>query len=54
MIWPYAAVSVGLETATILSVLGRLSKTQLSPEIHSFVEVGPGDYILPLVSFATF
>ena len=33
----YAAVSVGLETSTILGVLGRLSKTELSPEIHEFV-----------------
>ena len=33
----YAAVSVGLETATILSVLDRLSKTHLSEEIHDFV-----------------
>ena len=30
----YAAVSVGLETSTILSVLDRLSKTHLSDEIH--------------------
>ena len=40
----YAAVSVGLETATILSVLGRLSKTQLSNEIHSFVEACTANY----------
>lgn len=33
----YAAVSVGLETSTILSVLDRLSKTHLSDEIHDFV-----------------
>ena len=33
----YAAVSVGLETSTILSVLDRLSKTRLSDEIHDFV-----------------
>lgn len=33
----YAAVSVGLETSTILSVLDRLSKTHLSEEIHDFV-----------------
>lgn len=40
----YAAVSVGLETATILSVLGRLSKTQLSSEIHTFVEQCTANY----------
>lgn len=40
----YAAVSVGLETSTILSVLGRLSKTQLSREIHEFVEACTANY----------
>ena len=40
----YAAVSVGLETATILSVLARLSKTQLSSEIHAFVEACTANY----------
>jgi hypothetical protein len=40
----YAAVSVGLETATILSVLARLSKTRLSSEIHAFVEACTANY----------
>ena len=40
----YAAVSVGLETATILSVLARLSKTMLSSEIHAFVEACTANY----------
>ena len=40
----YAAVSVGLETSTILSVLGRLSKTQLSSDIHTFVEACTANY----------
>ena len=35
---------MGLETSTILSVLGRLSKTQLSPDIHSFVEACTANY----------
>ena len=40
----YAAVSVGLETNTILSVLSRLSKTQLSSEIHDFVNQCTANY----------
>jgi DNA excision repair protein ERCC-3 len=40
----YAAVSVGLETNTILSVLNRLSKTQLPPEIEDFVRVSTQNY----------
>ena len=40
----YAAVSVGLETGTILSVLSRLSKTQLSSEIHDFVNQCTANY----------
>ena len=40
----YAAVSVGLETATILSVLDRLSKTHLSEEIHDFVHECTANY----------
>ena len=40
----YAAVSVGLETSTILGVLGRLSKTELSPEIHEFVRACTANY----------
>lgn len=33
----YAAVSIGLETDTIVAVLGRLSKNVLPPEIKRFV-----------------
>ncbi|KAK9809097.1 hypothetical protein WJX72_009334 [[Myrmecia] bisecta] len=40
----YAAVSVGLETNTIISVLNRLSKVQLPPEIDSFVRQSTGNY----------
>ena len=40
----YAAVSVGLETNTILSVLNRLSKTQLPTEIEDFVRVSTQNY----------
>ena len=33
----YAAVSVGLETETVITVLDRLSKTKLSQEIVDFI-----------------
>lgn len=33
----YAAVSVGLETETIITVLDRLSKTKLPKEIMDFI-----------------
>eukprot|EP00898_Chlorokybus_atmophyticus_P001082 jgi/Chlat1/1975/Chrsp158S02276 len=40
----YAAVSVGLETGTIVSVLSRLSKTKLPPEIEEFVKESTQNY----------
>lgn len=40
----YAAVSVGLETETILSVLNRLSKTYMPPEIEEFVRASTQNY----------
>ncbi|DBA93765.1 hypothetical protein WJX82_000412 [Trebouxia sp. C0006] len=40
----YAAVSVGLETDTIVSVLNRLSKVSLPAEIRQFVHASTGNY----------
>ncbi|KXZ51043.1 hypothetical protein GPECTOR_14g30 [Gonium pectorale] len=40
----YAAVSVGLETETIISVLNRLSKVQLSPETKAFIRDSTANY----------
>ena len=40
----YAAVSIGLETATIISVLDRLSKTRLPKEIQWFVRESTENY----------
>eukprot|EP00242_Pyramimonas_sp_CCMP2087_P018490 CAMPEP_0198206598 /NCGR_PEP_ID=MMETSP1445-20131203/10158_1 /TAXON_ID=36898 /ORGANISM="Pyramimonas sp., Strain CCMP2087" /LENGTH=200 /DNA_ID=CAMNT_0043879361 /DNA_START=94 /DNA_END=693 /DNA_ORIENTATION=+ len=40
----YAAVSVGLETTTILSVLNRLSKTRLPDDIEYFVRESTLNY----------
>lgn len=40
----YAAVSVGLETETIISVLERLSKTRLAPDIVAFVRDSTQNY----------
>lgn len=40
----YAAVSVGLETETILSVLNRLSKTFMPREIEDFVRASTSNY----------
>ncbi|GMH32450.1 hypothetical protein BSKO_00284 [Bryopsis sp. KO-2023] len=40
----YAAVSVGLETETIISVLDRLSKVQLSRDIKSFIRNSTQNY----------
>ena len=40
----YAAVSIGLETATIISVLDRLSKTRLPAEIKWFVRESTENY----------
>lgn len=40
----YAAVSVGLETDTIISVLNRLSKVQLSIDIERFIKKATQNY----------
>jgi Helicase conserved C-terminal domain len=40
----YAAVSVGLETDTIIAVLNRLSKVPLPPEIADFVRASTENY----------
>ena len=40
----YAAVSVGLETATIITVLNRLSKVELPQEIKDFVVASTSTY----------
>ncbi|MEW5300916.1 MAG: hypothetical protein WDW36_003808 [Sanguina aurantia] len=40
----YAAVSVGLETETIISVLNRLSKVALSEESKAFIRVSTQNY----------
>lgn len=40
----YAAVSIGLETSTIVSVLDRLSKARLPPDIKRFVRDATENY----------
>ncbi|RWW45445.1 hypothetical protein BHE74_00048711 [Ensete ventricosum] len=40
----YAAVSVGLETETIISVLSKLSKTKLPAEIIDFIHGSTANY----------
>lgn len=40
----YAAVSVGLETETIISVLNKLSKTKLPPEMINFIHGSTANY----------
>lgn len=40
----YAAVSVGLETETIISVLNKLSKTKLPKEIIDFIHGSTANY----------
>ncbi len=40
----YAAVSVGLETDTIISVLNRLSKVALPREIRQFIVASTSNY----------
>lgn len=40
----YAAVSVGLETETIISVLNKLSKTKLPKEMIHFIEESTANY----------
>ncbi|KAK9830608.1 hypothetical protein WJX81_004839 [Elliptochloris bilobata] len=40
----YAAVSVGLDTQTIITVLNRLSKVALPDEIREFVRASTGNY----------
>eukprot|EP00232_Nephroselmis_pyriformis_P002858 CAMPEP_0182909272 /NCGR_PEP_ID=MMETSP0034_2-20130328/35661_1 /TAXON_ID=156128 /ORGANISM="Nephroselmis pyriformis, Strain CCMP717" /LENGTH=244 /DNA_ID=CAMNT_0025045515 /DNA_START=13 /DNA_END=744 /DNA_ORIENTATION=- len=40
----YAAVSVGLETKTIISVLNRLSKAKLPDEITAFIRESTNNY----------
>jgi DNA excision repair protein ERCC-3 len=40
----YAAVSIGLETSTIISVLSRLSKTRLPADIARFIKVCTTNY----------
>ncbi|TVU35469.1 hypothetical protein EJB05_17360 [Eragrostis curvula] len=40
----YAAVSVGLETSTIISVLSKLSKTKLPSEIIDFIHASTANY----------
>lgn len=40
----YAAVSVGLETETIISVLNKLSKTKLPKEMIDFVHGSTANY----------
>lgn len=40
----YAAVSVGLETATIIAVLNRLSKVPLPQDIKDFIIASTSNY----------
>lgn len=40
----YAAVSVGLETETIVSVLNKLSKTKLPKEMIDFIYASTSNY----------
>lgn len=40
----YAAVSVGLETETIISVLNKLSKTMLPKEMIDFIHNSTANY----------
>jgi len=40
----YAAVSVGLETSTIVTVLNRLSKVALPQEIKDFIVASTSNY----------
>lgn len=40
----YAAVSVGLETETIISVLNKLSKTKLPKEMIDFIHNSTANY----------
>ena len=40
----YAAVSVGLETETIISVLNKLSKTKLPKEMIDFIHGSTANY----------
>lgn len=40
----YAAVSVGLETETIISVLNKLSKTKLPKEMIDFIYASTANY----------
>lgn len=40
----YAAVSVGLETETIISVLNKLSKTKLPREMIDFIHASTANY----------
>ncbi|KAL5229099.1 hypothetical protein ABZP36_017364 [Zizania latifolia] len=40
----YAAVSVGLETSTIISVMSKLSKTKLPREIIDFIHASTANY----------
>ena len=40
----YAAVSVGLETETIITVLNKLSKTKLPKEMIEFIQASTANY----------
>lgn len=40
----YAAVSVGLETETIIAVLNKLSKTKLPKEMVDFIHASTANY----------
>lgn len=40
----YAAVSVGLETETIISVLNKLSKTKLPKDMIDFINASTANY----------
>lgn len=40
----YAAVSVGLETETVISVLNKLSKTKLPKEMIKFIHDSTANY----------
>lgn len=40
----YAAVSIGLDTSTIISVLDRLSKTKMPPDIRWFIRESTENY----------
>lgn len=40
----YAAVSVGLETETIIAVLNKLSKTKLPKEMIDFIHASTANY----------